>query len=76
MKDWLKVIGVVVGACVVSFLIISGIVWVVLWTLPVLGFTVPPFSWKLCLLVFVVIIVIQNIFKIESPIKVKISKTE
>ena len=73
MREWLIIFMVIVGSIALSFLIISGLVWLVLWCAPAIGLSVPAFSWKICILVYLIVTVIQNIFKIESPIKIKIT---
>ena len=51
----------------VSFLLTSGLVWLLCWLLPALGITaigtfVIVFSWKLALAIWIVLVLLQSIF--------------
>lgn len=55
----------------VSFLLTSGLVWLLCWLLPVLGITaigtfVIVFSWKLALAVWIILVLLQSIFSVGS----------
>lgn len=55
----------------VSFLLTSGLVWLLCWLLPALGITaigtfVIVFSWKLALAVWIVLVLLQSIFSVGS----------
>ena len=66
MKDWLKIFMVFAGVIAISFLITSGLVWVILWSAPALGWSVPAFSWKICVFVWFALIIIRGIFKTKN----------
>lgn len=57
----------VILSLVVSFLVTAGLVWVLCWALPAIGivaigsFTIV-FSWKLALVVWVIMFLLQSIF--------------
>lgn len=57
----------VILSLVVSFLMTAGLVWVLCWALPAIGivaigsFTIV-FSWKLALVVWVIMFLLQSIF--------------
>lgn len=51
----------------ISFLLTSGLVWLLCWLLPVLGITaigtfVIVFSWKLALAIWIILVLLQSIF--------------
>lgn len=55
----------------VSFLLTSGLVWLLCWLLPALGITaigtfVIVFSWKLALAIWIVLVLLQSIFSVGS----------
>lgn len=55
----------------VSFLLTSGLVWLLCWLLPALGITaigtfVIVFSWKLALAIWIVLVFLQSIFSVGS----------
>ena len=55
----------------ISFLIVSGLVWLLCWLLPALGITaigtfVIVFSWKLALAVWIILVLLQSIFSVGS----------
>lgn len=55
----------------VSFLLTSGLVWLLCWLLPALGITaigtfVIVFSWKLALAIWIVLVLLQSIFSAGS----------
>lgn len=56
---------------VVSFLLTSGLVWLLCWLLPALGITaigtfVIVFSWKLALAIWIIFVLLQSIFSVGS----------
>ena len=55
----------------VSFLLTSGLVWLLCWLLPALGITaigtfVIVFSWKLALAIWIILVLLQSIFSTGS----------
>lgn len=55
----------------VSFLLTSGLVWLLCWLLPALGITaigtfVIIFSWKLALAIWIILVLLQSIFSVGS----------
>lgn len=55
----------------VSFLLTSGLVWLLCWLLPALGITaigtfVIVFSWKLALVIWIVLVLLQSIFSVGN----------
>lgn len=55
----------------VSFLLTSGLVWLLCWLLPALGITaigtfVIVFSWKLALAIWIVLVLLQSIFSVGN----------
>lgn len=55
----------------ISFLLISGLVWLLCWLLPALGITtigtfVIVFSWKLALAIWIILVLLQSIFSVGS----------
>lgn len=55
----------------VSFLLTSGLIWLLCWLLPALGITaigtfVIVFSWKLALAIWIVLVLLQSIFSVGS----------
>lgn len=55
----------------ISFLLTSGLVWLLCWLLPALGITaigtfVIVFSWKLALAIWIVLVLLQSIFSVGS----------
>lgn len=57
----------VILSLVISFLVTAGLVWVLCWALPAIGivaigsFTIV-FSWKLALVIWVIMFLLQSIF--------------
>ena len=54
---------------VVSFLLTSGLVWLLCWLLPALGITAIgtftiAFSWKLALAIWIILALLQSIFSV------------
>lgn len=55
----------------ISFLLTSGLVWLLCWLLPALGITaigtfVIVFSWKLALVIWIILVLLQSIFSVGS----------
>lgn len=55
----------------ISFLLTSGLVWLLCWLLPALGITaigtfVIVFSWKLALAVWIVLLLLRSLFTVGS----------
>ena len=55
----------------VSFLLTSGLVWLLCWLLPTLGITtigtfVIVFSWKLALAIWIILVLLQSIFSVGN----------
>lgn len=55
----------------VSFLLTSGLVWLLCWLLPALGITaigtfIIVFSWKLALAVWIVLLLLRSLFTVGS----------
>lgn len=55
----------------ISFLLTSGLVWLLCWLLPALGITaigtfVIVFSWKLALAIWIVLLLLQSIFSVGN----------
>ena len=55
----------------ISFLIVSGLVWLLCWLLPALGITaigtfVIVFSWKLALAIWIILLLLSTIFSSGS----------
>lgn len=55
----------------VSFLLTSGLVWLLCWLLPALGITaigtfVIVFSWKLALAVWIVLLLLRSLFTVNT----------
>ena len=55
----------------VSFLLTSGLIWLLCWLLPALGITaigtfVIVFSWKLALAIWIVLVLLRSIFSVGS----------
>ena len=53
----------------ISFLLTSGLVWLLCWLLPALGITaigtfVIAFSWKLALAIWIILALLQSIFSV------------
>ena len=53
----------------ISFLIVSGLVWLLCWLLPAIGITaigtfVIVFSWKLALAIWIILVLLQSIFSV------------
>ena len=54
-----------------SFLLTSGLVWLLCWLLPALGITaigtfIIVFSWKLALAIWIILVLLQSIFSVGS----------
>ena len=55
----------------VSFLLTSGLIWLLCWLLPAIGITAIGtftivFSWKLALAIWIIIVLLQSIFSVGS----------
>ena len=55
----------------VSFLLTSGLIWLLCWLLPALGITaigtfVIVFSWKLALAIWIILVLLQSIFSVGN----------
>lgn len=55
----------------ISFLLTSGLVWLLCWLLPAIGITaigtfVIVFSWKLALAIWIILVLLQSIFSVGS----------
>lgn len=55
----------------ISFLLTSGLVWLLCWLLPALGITaigtfVIVFSWKLALAIWIVLLLLRSLFTVGS----------
>ena len=55
----------------VSFLLTSGLVWLLCWLLPALGITaigtfVIVFSWKLALAIWIILVLLRSIFSVGN----------
>ena len=55
----------------ISFLATSGLVWLLCWLLPALGITaigtfVIVFLWKLALVIWIILVLLQSIFSVGS----------
>lgn len=55
----------------ISFLLTSGLVWLLCWLLPALGITaigtfVIVFSWKLALAIWIVLLLLRSLFTVDS----------
>ena len=55
----------------VSFLLTSGLVWLLCWLLPALGITaigtfVIVFSWKLAFAIWIILVLLQSIFSVGN----------
>lgn len=53
----------------ISFLLISGLVWLLCWLLPAIGITAIGtftivFSWKLALAIWIILVLLQSIFSV------------
>lgn len=61
----------VILSLAISFLVTAGLTWVLCWALPAIGvvaigsFTIV-FSWKLALVVWIILLLIQSIFKVGN----------
>lgn len=61
----------VILSLVISFLVTAGLTWVLCWALPTIGivaigsFTIV-FSWKLALVVWIILLLLQSIFKVGN----------
>lgn len=56
---------------VISFLLTSGLVWLLCWLLPALGITaigtfVIVFSWKLALAIWLILLLLRSLFTVGS----------
>ena len=65
------VILLILRSLAVSFLLTSGLVWLLCWLLPALGITaigtfVIVFSWKLALAIWIILVLLQSIFSVGS----------
>ena len=54
---------------VISFLIVSGLIWLLCWLLPAIGITAIGtftivFSWKLALAIWIILALLQSIFSV------------
>lgn len=55
----------------ISFLLTSGLVWLLCWLLPAIGITAIGtftivFSWKLALAIWIILVLLQSIFSVGS----------
>ena len=55
----------------ISFLLTSGLIWLLCWLLPALGITaigtfVIVFSWKLALAIWIILVLLQSIFSVGN----------
>ena len=55
----------------ISFLLTSGLVWLLCWLLPALGITaigtfVIVFSWKLALAIWIILVLLRSLFTVGS----------
>ena len=55
----------------ISFLLTSGLIWLLCWLLPAIGITAIGtftivFSWKLALAIWIIIVLLQSIFSVGS----------
>ena len=55
----------------ISFLLTSGLIWLLCWLLPAIGITTIGtftivFSWKLALAIWIIIVLLQSIFSVGS----------
>ena len=55
----------------ISFLLTSGLVWLLYWLLPAIGITAIGtftivFSWKLALAIWIILVLLQSIFSVGS----------
>lgn len=55
----------------ISFLLTSGLVWLLCWLLPAIGITAIGaftivFSWKLALVIWIILVLLQSIFSVGS----------
>ena len=53
----------------ISFLLTSGLIWLLCWLLPAIGITaigtfVIVFSWKLALAIWIILVLLQSIFSV------------
>lgn len=61
----------VILSLAISFLVTAGLTWVLCWALPAIGvvaigsFTIV-FSWKLALVVWIILLLLQSIFKVGN----------
>lgn len=67
MKDIIKAVGMgtltVALGVVIGFGITSGLVWLFLWASNFVGITIfPAFSWKICVFVYIVLVILKAIF--------------
>lgn len=62
---------VVILAFAISYLLTAGFVWVLCWALPAIGITiiggfVIVFSWKLALVVWIVLLLLRSLFTVNT----------
>ena len=55
----------------ISFLLTSGLIWLLCWLLPAIGITAIGtftivFSWKLALAIWIILVLLQSIFSVGS----------
>ena len=60
---------VVILAFAISFLLTSGLIWLLCWLLPAIGITAIGtftivFSWKLALAIWIILVLLQSIFSV------------
>lgn len=61
----------VILSLAISFLVTAGLTWVLCWALPAIGvvaigsFTIV-FSWKLALVIWIILLLLQSIFKVGN----------
>ena len=68
MKDMVKVVGTgiftLILGVIISFGIVSGLVWLFLWASNLVGITIfPVFSWKICIFVYIVLVILKALFR-------------
>jgi hypothetical protein len=67
MKDIIKAVGMgtftIILGVAISFGITSGLVWLFLWVSELVGITIfPAFSWKICIFVYIVLVILKALF--------------
>lgn len=67
MKDIIKTVGTGIFtftlAVAINFGITSGLIWLFLWASNLVGITIfPAFSWKICVFVYIALIILKALF--------------